>query len=93
MSLGADGVLWERGGAVRGARPAAPTEVVDTTAAGDTVVGALAARLVGGDSFEVAMAWALCAASITVSRTGWARSIPHESEIRDRLASEQLRHR
>lgn len=53
-----------------------PTEAVDTTAAGDTFIGALAASLALGEGLEHAIAVGQLAASIAVSRIGAQSSIP-----------------
>ncbi len=56
-------------------------EAVDTTAAGDTYVGALATRLSEGAGIEEAMTFASKASSITVTRRGAQQSIPVRSEV------------
>ncbi|MFS0913062.1 ribokinase [Microbacterium sp. 179-I 3D2 NHS] len=78
VTLGASGsVLGEE--TVRVAGDA--VTVVDTTAAGDTYVGYLAAGLAEGRPIAEAMRQAGRAAAITVGRAGAARSIPHAHEI------------
>ena len=66
---------------VRGHR----VEVVDTTGAGDTFVGCLAARLVAGDVLEEALDYANLAASLCVERAGAGPSIPTEAQVEKRL--------
>jgi ribokinase len=84
--------LGERGGihASRGARPerfAAPVvEAVDTTAAGDTFVGALALSLGEGRAWAEALARAAAAASISVGRPGASASMPDAGELERALA-------
>ena len=57
------------------------TEVVDTTAAGDTFTGYFIAGIVSGTDVEAAMKQAAMAASITVSRKGASPSIPFANEV------------
>lgn len=61
--------------------PAIKTEVVDTTAAGDTFCGALCVALGEGKTLENAILFANCAAAISVTRRGAWRSIPKRGEI------------
>ncbi|KAL8998601.1 MAG: hypothetical protein Q9169_002352 [Polycauliona sp. 2 TL-2023] len=67
--------------------PAAPVEkVIDTTAAGDTFVGAYAVHILGGGKggekgVEEAVKWANRAAARTVEREGAMGSIPWGDEV------------
>ena len=58
-----------------------PTEVVDTTAAGDTFTGYFIAGLVEGMDIKSALRQASKAASITVSKKGASPSIPFVKEV------------
>ncbi len=58
------------------------TKVVDTTAAGDTMMGYFVAMLAKGKEPDEALKIASMASSITVSRKGAAASIPTISEIK-----------
>ncbi len=57
------------------------TEVVDTTAAGDTFTGFFIAGMAAGRDVETAMRFAAKASSIAVSRRGAAPSIPTMEEV------------
>jgi ribokinase len=61
--------------------PAVKVDVVDTTAAGDTFVGAFAVGLARGLSVEDAGMEAQFAAALTVTRLGAQTSIPHRAEV------------
>jgi ribokinase len=61
--------------------PAFPVPVVDTTAAGDGFVGALATGLGEGLSLSAAARFASAAAAISVTRPGAQPSLPHRGEV------------
>jgi ribokinase len=61
--------------------PALPVDVMDTTAAGDTFVGAMAASLVSGEKMIEALSFAVCAGSLVVTRLGAQSSIPLRDEV------------
>ncbi|MFG2646379.1 ribokinase [Streptomyces sp. NPDC048436] len=81
VTLGSRGSLY----AARGAEPvmvAAPrVTAVDTTGAGDTLVGTLAVALAEGVAVPEALAWASCAAALSVQRPGASASMPYRAEI------------
>ena len=56
-------------------------KAVDTTAAGDTYVGALVKKLSEGAGIEEAMTFASKASSVTVTRRGAQQSIPFRAEV------------
>ncbi len=56
-------------------------EAIDTTAAGDTYVGALVTKLAEGVDVGEAMQFASSASAITVTRRGAQRSIPLRAEV------------
>lgn len=65
--------------------PAFAVTAIDTTAAGDTFCGALAAELSRGRTGENALIFASAAAAICVTRMGAQPSIPEEKSVRDFL--------
>ncbi|MDR2057880.1 MAG: ribokinase [Dysgonamonadaceae bacterium] len=65
--------------------PAFCVKALDTTAAGDTFCGALAARLTRGEGWEQALKFATAASAICVSRIGAQPSIPTEKEVNEFL--------
>ena len=67
--------------------PGISVNVVDTTAAGDTFVGAFAVGIACGLSFEAASIEAQYAAALTVTRLGAQTSIPHRAEVQAFMAS------
>lgn len=75
VTLGAQGSLF-----ADGARfdyfPAPKVEAIDTTAAGDTFVGAFAAALAAGKSEAEAISFGQVAAALSVTRAGAQPSIP-----------------
>ncbi len=80
VTLGADGAAWRDGdevGRVVGHTVAA----VDTTAAGDAFVGALAARLADGAGLRDAVAFANAAGALATTRAGAQPSLPRADAI------------
>jgi ribokinase len=80
VTLGAGGaVLADAQGTVH--VPAFPVRAVDTTAAGDTCCGVLAAGLAQGQPVREALRRGMAAAAICVSRAGAQQSIPRADEV------------
>jgi len=61
--------------------PACPVQAVDTTAAGDCFVGALAVGLCEGKSLPAAAEFASAAAALSVTRDGAQPSLPRREEV------------
>ena len=80
LTLGAEGSIYFDGEKLYRQR-AYKTEVVDTTAAGDTFSGFFIAGIFRGDTVEQAMDTAARAAGIAISRPGAAPSIPKIEEV------------
>ncbi|MFJ4780945.1 ribokinase [Streptomyces sp. NPDC088762] len=80
ITLGAAGSLYAARGREALTVPAPRVRAVDTTAAGDTFVGALAVALGEGRPMADALAWASCAAALSVQRPGAQDSMPSRAE-------------
>ncbi|MCH0539900.1 ribokinase [Streptomyces sp. MUM 203J] len=81
VTLGASGCLYAARGASPVTVPARPARALDTTAAGDTFVGALSVALAEGRPVRDALTWASTAAALAVERPGASSSMPHRAEI------------
>jgi ribokinase len=81
VTLGAQGALAALGDAEPVKFAAPVVKAVDTTAAGDTFIGALAAQLAQREPVDAAIRFAQRAAAISVTRAGAQPSIPLRSEL------------
>ena len=82
VTRGAEGATWrsnETGEEIH--VPAPRVTPVDTTAAGDTYLGYVAAGLDLGKAMAEAMGWAAQAAALKVTRHGTADAIPSAAEV------------
>lgn len=82
VTLGSEGAMWrsnETGDVIEVAAP--KVTPVDTTAAGDTFIGFVAAGLDSGMSIKAAMEWGSYAAALKVTRHGTADAIPNAAEV------------
>ncbi len=80
VTLGAEGALLLDGGDAQ-RLPAPPVRVVDTTGAGDTVNGALAAELAAGRPLAEAVRFALAAAALSTTAAGARTGMPRRDEV------------
>lgn len=80
ITLGALGSLLADSGGYQHF-PAPTVRAVDTTAAGDTFVGAFAAALARGEGEREAIAFAQVAAALSVTRAGAQPSIPNLADV------------
>lgn len=82
VTLGAEGCVWADADGV-GRLPAVPVQPLDTTGAGDTFCGVLAARLASGQALPDALAAAQRAAALSVTRFGAYAALPTAVELRE----------
>jgi len=80
ITLGNRGAYWA-GPDGEGHVPAFPVQAVDTTAAGDAFVGALAVALTEGLSLPDAVRFGCAAGAVAVTRFGAQPSLPTRSEV------------
>jgi ribokinase len=80
VTLGAEGCAIADHTGVR-LHQAIPVKVIDTTGAGDTVCGVLAARLMTGTPPDTAILEAMRAASLTVQRPGAFAALPDAAAL------------
>jgi ribokinase len=90
VTLGADGARVLVRGAAEVRVEGVEVDVVDTTAAGDTFCGVLAAALAGGEDLTAAVRRANVAASLSVQTAGAIPSVPHGGAIDARYAEVYL---
>ncbi|MCA2228391.1 ribokinase [Nonomuraea aurantiaca] len=86
ITLGSEGALYGSRSGERLRVPAVKVKAVDTTAAGDTFVGALAVARAEGLPAAAALRFASVAAALSVQREGASTSMPSRAEIDDALA-------
>jgi ribokinase len=80
ITLGENGIVYYNG-TENIYKEGRKVEAVDTTAAGDTFSGTLAAMIISGKSIDEAVDIAQLASSISVTRLGAQNAIPYISEI------------
>ena len=85
VTLGAQGVVVVDGGGARHT-PAKKVKAVDTTAAGDTFIGALATALCEGQTLDDAVALGQAASALCVTRRGAQTSIPYRRDLTNVVA-------
>jgi ribokinase len=86
ITMGGEGALVCSHGQVQ-AVPAPPVDVVDTTGAGDTFVGALADALSRDEPLVDAVRWAVCAASLSTGALGATTGMPRREQVEAMLAT------
>jgi ribokinase len=80
LTLGGDGVVACDASGCRHF-PALKVNTVDTTAAGDTFIGALCAALARDETLDAGIALGIQAAALCVTRAGAQASIPYRDEL------------
>ncbi|GAA1667431.1 ribokinase [Nonomuraea maheshkhaliensis] len=85
ITLGSEGALYGSRSEERLRVPAVKVNAVDTTAAGDTFVGALAVARTERMPMERALCFASVAAALSVQREGASTSMPTRRQIEDAL--------
>lgn len=80
VTLGADGAVCCDGDGAWHC-PAVPVAAIDTTAAGDAYIGALAAVLAEGRELVASLGFAAAAAALAVTRLGAQPSLPSRTEV------------
>lgn len=81
ITLGKKGSVYENAQGGRAIIPAFHVDTVDSTAAGDTFIGAYAAASADGMKTEAALTFASAAAALAVTKAGAQSSIPSRAEI------------
>lgn len=81
ITLGKKGSVTLHSGAVYGIN-AFPVHTIDTTAAGDTFIGALCHCLLEDMKLQDALMYASAASAITVTRAGAQNSIPYDEQTK-----------
>ncbi|QHW33895.1 ribokinase [Paenibacillus rhizovicinus] len=87
ITLGSKGSLYMDQTGIFVEMPAFSVSVVDTTAAGDTFIGAFAAKHADGSTIRECLHYATAASALAVSAAGAQSSIPTEDEVMAFLAT------
>jgi ribokinase len=81
VTLGSNGSFYIDSNGLMISTPAFLVEVVDTTAAGDTFIGAFVSKYLSGEGVEYSLNYASAASALTVSAHGAQSSIPEEAQV------------
>ncbi|MGM1046383.1 MAG: ribokinase [Bacillota bacterium] len=91
ITLGEQGCFYMNKLGERAIVPAFRVKPVDTTAAGDTFIGAYAAACADGLGTTEALTFATAAAALSVTRPGAQTSIPSKGEIQAFIVSQSVK--
>ena len=83
VTLGGEGAVLHAPGRPPAEVAAFRVPVVDTTAAGDALAGALAVGLATGRPLEAALRWGMAAGALACTRPGAIPALPHRAAIAD----------
>jgi ribokinase len=89
LTLGERGALLAHAGGME-AVPPFPVTPLDTTAAGDAFVGALAVALAEGRPLVEAVRWGNAAGALATTRLGAQPSLPNRREVESQVADCRL---
>lgn len=91
ITLGDQGCFYMNAHGEKAVVPAFRVKPVDTTAAGDTFIGAYAAACADGLETVEALTFAAAAAALSVTRPGAQASIPSQEEIQAFIVSQSVK--
>ncbi|MFF2089578.1 ribokinase [Paenibacillus sp. NPDC058174] len=89
ITLGSKGSLYMDQAGTQIETPAFSVDAVDTTAAGDTFIGAFAAKYIAGIPLTESLRYATAASALAVSAAGAQSSIPEQDQVHEFLQRNQ----
>lgn len=81
LTLGEQGLIYKNNHGTKLKMPAFNVKAMDTTAAGDTFIGALSSVYLTGDPMEEKFEFASAAAALAITKKGAQNSIPSRLEV------------
>ncbi|MFF2016903.1 ribokinase [Paenibacillus sp. NPDC058177] len=89
ITLGSKGSFYIDTSGLMISTTAYKVDVVDTTAAGDTFIGAFVSKYLTGEGVEYSLNYATAASALTVSASGALSSIPEEAQVLEFMEKER----